>query len=57
MVRLENINLKYDALELDMKTLDVNSKISSAKLAQLLNNYNTIKISNLLINKKLYRKK
>ena len=51
----KDINLKYDALELDMKTLDVNSKISSAKLAQLLNNYNTIKISNLLINKKLYK--
>lgn len=51
----KDINLKYDSLELDMKTLDVNSKISSAKLAQLLNNYNTIKLSKLLINKKIYK--
>lgn len=51
----KDINLKYDSLELDMKTLDINSKISSAKLSQLLNNYNTIKISKLLINQKIYK--
>lgn len=51
----KDINLKYNSLELDMKTLDINSKISSAKLGQLLNNYNTIKISKLLVNQKIYK--
>lgn len=51
----KSINLKLDTMLTDNEEIEINSKISSSKLNQLMNYYNTIKINKLLVQKNLYQ--
>ena len=51
----KTLNLKLDSMLMDKKQIEINSKINSSKLNQLLNFYNTIKITKLLVERNLYQ--
>ena len=51
----KSLNLKLDSMIMNTDEIEINSKISSNKLNQLMNYYNTIKINKLLVQKNLYQ--